>query len=174
MTPLPDPSLELLDVVNDRDEVIGQAARRDIHARGLNHRAVHVLLFNESGELFLQQRAPTKDRHPLKLDSSASGHLASGEDYDRCAGRELAEELGLHLPPTAFQKLFQLPADAATDLEFVWVYRVTGPYQPVINPDEIMAGAFYSLAAIARLIREHPERFAPSFIKVFDEYRRFG
>ncbi|HZQ47887.1 MAG TPA: NUDIX hydrolase, partial [Verrucomicrobiae bacterium] len=33
---------EIFDVVNERDEVIGQNTRREVHARGLRHRAVHV------------------------------------------------------------------------------------------------------------------------------------
>ena len=36
---------ELFDVVNDRDEAIGQLPRSVVHRQGLKHRAVHVLLF---------------------------------------------------------------------------------------------------------------------------------
>ena len=37
----------------------------------------------------------TKDTFPGAWDSSSSGHVDSGEDYDDCAVRELREELGL-------------------------------------------------------------------------------
>ena len=33
---------EIFDVVNERDEVIGQRTRREVHALKLLHRAVHV------------------------------------------------------------------------------------------------------------------------------------
>ena len=46
-------SEEIFDVVNERDEVIGQKPRSEVHARGLLHRAVHVLVFNARGEIFL-------------------------------------------------------------------------------------------------------------------------
>ena len=36
---------EWFDVVNERDEVIRRATRREVHATGLWHRAVHVLVF---------------------------------------------------------------------------------------------------------------------------------
>ena len=52
---------EIFDVVNDRDEVIGQKSRSEIHRLKLNHRAVHVLVFNARGELFLQKRSMKKD-----------------------------------------------------------------------------------------------------------------
>ena len=44
---------EVFDVVNAADEVIGQATRAEVHARGLWHRAVHVLVFNSRGQVFL-------------------------------------------------------------------------------------------------------------------------
>src|SRR5271156_2765821 len=98
---------EIFDVVNDQDEVIGQRSRGEVHRLGLKHRAVHVLVFNGRGEVFLQKRSMQKDTFPGAWDSSASGHLDSGEDYDACAARELREELGLTVsaPP---RRLFNL------------------------------------------------------------------
>ena len=55
---------EIFDVVNERDEVIDQKPRGEVHARGLLHRAVHVLVFNSRGEIFLQKRSVKKDRQP--------------------------------------------------------------------------------------------------------------
>src|SRR5580704_11707993 len=66
---------EIFDIVNERDEVVGQNTRREVHARGLWHRAVHVLVFNARGEVFLQKRSLKKDTAADKWDSSASGHL---------------------------------------------------------------------------------------------------
>ena len=100
---------EIFDIVNERDEVVGQNTRREVHARGLWHRAVHVLVFNARGEVFLQKRSIKKDIAAGKWDSSASGHLDSGEDYDACAVREVREEIGLRLsePP---QRLIKIDA----------------------------------------------------------------
>src|SRR5580692_4029409 len=119
---------EIFDVVNDRDEVIGQQTRGEVHRLGLKHRATHVLVFNRRGEVFLQKRSMKKDRQPGVWDSSASGHVDSGEDYDSCAARELREEIGLEPPP--LQRLFKIAAGAETDREHVWVYRCEsdGPF----------------------------------------------
>src|SRR5271165_5870900 len=107
---------EIFDIVNERDEVVGQNTRREVHARGLWHRAVHVLVFNARGEVFLQKRSMKKDTAKGKWDSSSSGHLDSGEDYDACAMRELREEIGLSLPAPP-QRLFKLAASPETDQE---------------------------------------------------------
>ena len=86
---------EIFDVVNDRDEVIDRKPRSEVHRLGLLHRAVHVLVFNSHGQIFLQKRSMKKDRQPGVWDSSASGHVDSGEDYDTTAVREVWEEIGL-------------------------------------------------------------------------------
>src|SRR5438445_10229615 len=120
---------EIFDVVNERDEVIGRQTRDEVHRLGLMHRAVHVLVFNSRRHIFLQKRSMKKDRQPGLWDSSASGHLDCGEDYDACAIREVSEELGLQLSATP-ERLFKLAASPQTDQEHVWIYRcqAEGPF----------------------------------------------
>jgi isopentenyl-diphosphate delta-isomerase type 1 len=162
--------MEIFDIVDEQDRVIGQMPRAEVHARGLRHRAVHVWLFNPRGELFVQQRAPGKDTFPGCWDSSASGHVDAGEEYDACAVRELREELGLSLPATALRREFKITPSAETGQEFVWVYRVVGDYQPVINPAEISAGEFWSPAKLRTIIEQQPQTCAPAFCRVWREF----
>jgi hypothetical protein len=42
-------SEESIDIVNERDEVVGQSPRSEVHRLGLRHRAVHLLAFNARG-----------------------------------------------------------------------------------------------------------------------------
>src|SRR5207248_3417282 len=62
-------------VVDGEDRPKGSAPRGQVHANNLLHRAVHILIFNLAGEVFLQFRSRRKDRHPLTWDSSAAGHV---------------------------------------------------------------------------------------------------
>jgi isopentenyldiphosphate isomerase len=153
---------EIFDVVNRRDEVIGQASRADVHARGLMHRAAHVLLFNSRGEVFLQKRSLTKDKSPGLWDSSASGHVDSGEEYDACAVREVREELGL-TPTQPPQRLFKLSAGDETDQEHVWVYEgeAEGPF--ALNADEIECGEWVAPQEVTRRLAERPQEFSSAF-----------
>lgn len=157
---------EIFDVVNERDEVIDRQPRRVVHAQGLRHRAAHVLVFNARGEVFLQKRSLKKDRQPGVWDSSASGHVDSGEDYDACAVRELREEIGLNLaqPP---ERLFKLEACEETDQEFTWVYRcqAEGPF--MLHPEEIDAGAWFAPAEVARWMKERPQDFASALMFIW-------
>jgi isopentenyldiphosphate isomerase len=164
------PGEELFDVVNDRDEVIGRRPRREVHRLGLKHRAVHVLVFNRRGELFLQRRALTKDSAPGKWDSSASGHLAPGESYDAAAVREVAEELGVRLnrPPV---RLFKIAACPATGQEFVWVYRAEAEGPFTLHPGEIAGGGWFAPAQVTRWLAERPEDFAGTVPLIWERYR---
>jgi len=162
---------EIFDVVNERDEVIGRETRREVHARGLMHRAVHVLVFNRAGQVFLQKRSLRKDRQPGLWDSSASGHLDSGEDYDDCAVRELREEIGLRLA-AAPQRLFKLPASAQTDQEHVWVYRceAEGPFE--LQAEEIERGDWFTPQEVDRWMAERPGEFAGAFAVIWRKVMR--
>lgn len=155
-------SEEIFDVVNERDEVISRAPRGEVHARGLLHRAVHVLVFNSRGEVFLQKRSMKKDRQPGLWDSSASGHLDSGEAYDACAVRELQEEIGLRVstPP---RRVVKIDACPETDAEFVWVYRCESEGPFTLNPEEIERGNWFAPAEISRWVNEQPQDFASAF-----------
>lgn len=167
-------SEEIFDVVNERDEVIGQAPRSEVHRRRLRHRAVHVLVFNARGELFLQKRSMKKDCYPGAWDSSASGHLDRGEDYDACAVREVREELGVALP-TAPRRLFKIDSCAETGQEFVWIYqcRHEGPFD--LHPEEIERGGWFEPAEISRWMEEKPGDFASALHLIWRRWRReFG
>jgi len=159
-------SEEIFDVVNERDEVIGRRPRSEVHRLGLMHRAVHVLVFNSKGQVFLQKRSMNKDRQPGVWDSSASGHLDSGEDYDACAVREVGEEIGLRLEATP-RRLFKLTACAETDQEHVWVYRceAEGPFR--LDPEEIDRGEWFAPEAVTRWIAARPGDFATAFIAIW-------
>jgi len=164
-------SEEIFDVVNEHDEVVGRQPRSEVHRLGLLHRAIHVLVFNARGELFLQKRSPWKDRQPGVWDSSASGHVDSGEDYDACAVREVAEELGCRLavPP---QRLFKINACAETDQEFVWVYRAVAEGPFVLPPEEIERGAWFPPHNVTSWLSDCPQDFASAFPLIWGRLAR--
>lgn len=153
---------EWFDVVNERDEPIGRALRRDVHARKLWHRAVHILVFNAQGQVFLQKRSMLKDSSPGLWDSSCSGHVDAGEDYDPAAIRELGEEIGLFVtsPPTRW---FRINACEDTGWEFCWIYRLASDGPFVLNPEEIERGAWYAPDDLTAAIAARPQEFCRPF-----------
>jgi 16S rRNA (adenine1518-N6/adenine1519-N6)-dimethyltransferase len=160
---------EQFPVVDENDEVRGHATRAEVHGNNLRHRAVHILIFNQFGSLYLQQRSRWKDRHPLKWDSSAAGHVTVGENYDETARRELKEELGIDVP---IERIFRLTASSRTDNEFIWSYRGIVSGDPAPNKCEIEKGVFFSPAVIDDWTSARPDDFAPAFLECWKAYRR--
>ena len=160
---------ERFPVVDKNDQICGYASRAEVHGNNLRHRAVHILIFNQAGEVYLQQRSRWKDRHPLKWDSSAAGHVTGDENYAETARRELKEELGVDVP---LKKIFELTASSRTDHEFIWGYLgvVSENLRP--NKSEIERGAFFAPGVIDGWTSARPDDFASAFLECWKTYRR--
>lgn len=160
-------SEEWFDVVDEQNRVIGKAPRGEVHRRKLRHRAVHILVFNTRGELFLQQRALWKDDFPGVWDSSSAGHVSAGDGMDETALREVAEELGVELPETP-RRIFDLPATEATGWEFCGVYRAEheGPF--VLQASEIRGGGWFTPEAVSEWVSRRPYDFASAFRVIWE------
>jgi len=174
IAPLPPPDTyltknERFPIVDKNDRILRYANRSDVHGNNLRHRAVHILIFNQAGDVYLQQRSRWKDRHPLRWDSSAAGHVADGESYDDTARRELKEELRVSVP---LEKVLKVPASQSTDQEFVWLYRGLTFGDLVPNKSEIEQGAFLPPTIIDRWTSARPQDFAPGFLECWKAYRR--
>src|SRR3972149_2440841 len=73
-----DPGDELVDVVDEGNEVVGSASRRELRARNLLHRCTYVFVLNPGGELYVHRRTDTKDVYPGFYDACAGGGNAAG------------------------------------------------------------------------------------------------
>ena len=162
---------ELLAVVDERDQVIDYRPRHQIHAHGLRHRAVHILVFNDSQQVLLQKRSMAKDLNKGLWDTSAAGHVDQGESYDSCAPRELKEELNIMSPLTP---LFKLEPSPALGMEFIQVYscRHNGPFQFALGEiDEI---DWLEQNEIDQRVAENDATLTETFKIIWRRYRDTG
>lgn len=160
---------EQFDIVDERDQVIGQAPRSEVHARKLFHRAVHVFVFNSNGELLLQMRTDTKDEYPSCYTSSASGHVSAGEDYDETAPRELEEELGIS---PALERLTKIAATTENAYEHAVLYQAFSEEELSPDPEEVAYVEQFSLEKIDSMVQQQPEKFTPPFLQLYQWYRQ--
>jgi len=142
---LDDPD-EMFDLVDLDDHVIGQVRRGEAHGNpALIHRSVQVLVFAHTGQLLLQRRSARKDLFPGYYCASASGHVASGEEYAATAERELAEELGISSPLTYIGKAL-VRSEPETELTALYATISDGPYQ--FHPTETDGGQLCAVQAV--------------------------
>jgi isopentenyldiphosphate isomerase len=98
--------MEMLDVLNEDGSPTGrQASRKEVHEKGLWHRAAHVWFVNNDKEILVQKRSLHMESHPGEYDTSAAGHLSDGDSSVEGALREVEEELGIKLKESDLIKL---------------------------------------------------------------------
>jgi len=167
-----DPSTETLDIVDENDRVIARAPRSEVHGNpALLHRVVHVLVFNSSGQLFLQKRGEDRPVQPGKWDTSMGGHVDAGERPEEAARRELSEELGI---PSSIRLtlLHKYRHSNAFESELVTTWTALWDGEFHLQKSEISRGRFWDLKEIDLLSAtpENPGPFTPNFL---DELRRW-
>lgn len=119
---------EHIDVLTEVGLRTGETlTRAEIHRRGAYHRAVHVLLVDQSDRVVLQRRGPNVDHYPNALSMSVTAHVQAGEYSSACARREIEEELALDPANLSLNFLFSFYQEATLspnyiDRQFIDVY----------------------------------------------------
>jgi isopentenyl-diphosphate delta-isomerase type 1 len=165
-------SQELLDIVDIDDRVIGVKTRGEIHAESLMHRSVHILVFNSQGELFIQKRSMGKDENPGLWDTSAAGHVDSGETYQACAIRELDEELGIRSGVVVPEYLFHIAPSKFNGMEHSDIYRCVFDGELFLQEEEIDEGKWLSKSDMDSLVKGNNNGLTDILRSIWSEYRR--
>jgi len=162
---------ESLAVVDENDCVIDTRLRHEIHDQGLRHRAVHILVFNDAEQLFLQKRSLKKDLNKGLWDTSAAGHVDKGENYLPGAIREAKEELGIDIQES-LTLLFKLKPTRQLGMEFIQVYqcRHNGPF--ILAADEIDEGRWFSQDEISQRVTENDYTLTETFKIIWKHYQQ--
>ena len=133
------PSDEYLDLVNNKDEVIGKKLRSMIYQERLsNFRVINGFVINSKGQLWIPQRVHNKTISPDGLDFSVGGHVESGEEYDDALKREAGEELGFDVSTTSYQRLGKLSPEQDGVASFMQIYEIPMEQTPKYNPEDFI------------------------------------
>jgi isopentenyldiphosphate isomerase len=164
--PQDSPTEEIVDLVDEEDEVIGHAPRREVRAGNLLHREVAAIVRNAQGEIYVHRRTESKDVFPGMYDMFVAGVVKSGESYEDAVRRELGEELGIEGVEPAF--LFK---SRYADWDINWWtcgYEVVwdGPIRH--QEEEIAWGGFLTEADLLAKLDVWP--FVPDGLVAFRRY----
>jgi isopentenyl-diphosphate delta-isomerase len=147
---------ELLDLVNEQDDVIGSVWKSEAHQNPkLIHREIAIAVFNDRGEVLLQQRSLNKVNGPGMWIVSASGHVGKSEEPAKAAQRELEEEVGLKAKLVYSSKRFALREHK--EARFFWSYYavVKGRPQVALDPEEVMDYDWVKVDRLEAFAKDH-------------------
>ena len=165
------PADEILDIVDERDQVIGQSPRGEAYAKGLRHRCVFIQARDAEGRVFVHRRTPTKLVFPSLYDMFVGGVVGAGESYDAAALREAEEELGVTGLPTP-RFLFKFLYDdgaGRTWWSAVYEVRCELPVRPQV--EEVAWHDFLPEAEVELRLREW--EWVPDGLAAYERLRAF-
>lgn len=165
---VPEPSGEILPLVEESGIVYGRAARPWCHS-GVKalHPVVHLHIIDRMGRIYLQKRALTKDLLPGYWDTAVGGHVSYGEGALEALYRESSEELGLK----AFNPVFlgKYVWETKRDKELVLIYACVGHPDLTPNTDEVSEGRWWTVEDLEKAMGK--KRLTPNYEAEFQRIR---
>lgn len=157
---------EELILVDEHDREIGTLSKALCHdGDGVLHRAFSLFIFNDRGELLLQQRSADKRLWPLYWSNSCCSHPRRGETMSVATARRLDQELGLEselefVYKFAYQASFG-EAGSEHELCSVFLGRCNQPARA--NANEIAGLRYVAAQQLDAEFRATPGQFTPWF-----------
>lgn len=162
--------MEILDIVNKEDIVIGKEERENINKKNIkNYRVVNAIIVNSKKQIILAKRSMKKKYNCGKIFFSVGGHVNSGEDYNNAMKREIKEELGFEILDIEEIGYFSPYIDDTSS--FAKVYKVKYDGNFVLDYNEIEEMCYFKLDELNELIRNYPEKFSSDFCKMYSKIR---
>jgi len=177
--------LEMLEVIDEKDTVIGLETRDKIHKDGLLHREIHIWFITPQGEIIFQHRAKDKDTYPDKLDATVGGHVEPKMSYEETAIKECKEETGLDIDLknlVFLTKMRKHTVDEATGLinntirtQYAYLYDDLVK-NLTVEQGKAIGFETWKIDTLSNLSDADKERFIPAilsndFLSLFDKAR---
>ncbi len=167
--------LQQVVLVNENDEEMGAMEKMEAHKKALLHRAFSVFIFNNKGEMLLQQRATHKYHSPGLWTNACCSHPQPGEETTDAAIRRLQEEMGFAIPVIkVFSFVYKAEFDnGLTEHEFDHVFA--GEYEgPVLfNIDEVQDVCYKTMQEISHSLQTHPQKYTTWFQLAFPRIEKW-
>ncbi|WP_299670096.1 isopentenyl-diphosphate Delta-isomerase [uncultured Polaribacter sp.] len=158
-------------LVDTNDQPIGLMEKIEAHEKAVLHRAFSVFIFNEKGELMLQQRAASKYHSPLLWTNTCCSHQRDGESNVEAGRRRLQEEMGFTTElKEVFSFIYKAPFDNGLtehELDHVMIGRYDEA--PNLNNEEVEAYKWMTLENVKNDIDENPTEYTAWFKIIFDK-----
>jgi isopentenyldiphosphate isomerase len=157
--------MEYYDVVNEKDEVIGKASRKECHSNpALIHRGANIYIFNSPALEFIlrMKRSIQQDTEKGKFIFCLGEHVRMGEDYESAIKRGIYEEIGLESLPLrkiGDKIIHRLKIQTEIHQNFIGIY--TGDLNKIkLNREEVVKAEFISISELIQNIQKNRNAYA--------------
>lgn len=142
---------EMLDLVDENDQVIGQVVRAQANADpNLWHREVGIIVQDSQSRILLQKRSHQKTVNP-GMWSICAGHVPLGGEPEKVAHQELREEYGFDVSLQFLRKELHL---YPWETHFMYLYLAKYTGQKIdFEPAEIEEVRFFSQKDFQELVK---------------------
>jgi len=160
-----------IDMVNQKDEVIGKELKSKKPALGFISRVVAIMITDKEGKFIVCKRSPKKLGAANQYDLAAVGNVNCGESYEDAAQRELKEELQISCPLKMLDKFYQeINHTTWTAKIFCAVFLGKTDQEPKLN-EELTEFKRMTFEEIEKAFLTRPEDFCPGFINDFNKVK---
>jgi isopentenyl-diphosphate Delta-isomerase len=156
---------QLMILVNEQDEQIGTMPKMAAHEQGVLHRAFSIFLFDDAGNMILQQRALSKYHSAGLWTNACCSHPSPNETVEQAALRRMQEELGIQTDlQKAFTFLYNAPMEnGLTEHELDHVFIGTCHQAIQFNTQEVAAIKSMPMMDLQQSINTNPELYTAWF-----------
>lgn len=165
--------MEEVILVNNHGEQIGTLEKLAAHKQGLLHRAFSVLIFNDAGELLIQQRAQEKYHCSGLWTNTCCSHHRVGESNERAAKRRLEEEMGFAVEVKSLGSfIYRVVFDNGL-IEHEYDHVLVGKFNgiPIPNSLEVADWKYITLQDLEKEMENSPNQYTFWFKEIM---YRFG
>ena len=163
---------ELFPIVDENGKIIGSATRQECHSGSmLLHPVVHLHVFRNDGAIYLQKRSMNKDIQPGKWDTAVGGHVDLGGSIYIAVKREAKEELGIDIDTPKYLCSYTFQSSIEHELVNVFCIYVGDDFSPVLSPEEIEEGRFWSETEIKESVGKG--LLTPNFEQEYNRIREY-
>jgi isopentenyl-diphosphate Delta-isomerase len=152
-------------LVDENDVQIGTEEKLVAHQLGLLHRAFSILLFNDTGEMLIHQRASDKYHSSGLWTNTCCSHQRPNEITIEAAERRLFEEMGIKTD-LQFVNKFMYTTEfenglIENEMDHILIGNFSGDVIP--NPDEVQDWKYISEIELLNDVSKYPENYSSWF-----------
>lgn len=162
-------------LVDENDKQLDLMGKTEAHEKGLLHRAISIMIFNDKDEILLQQRAFVKYHWKGIWSNAVCTHPRNGESYQKAAERRLFEELGFNTPlKEVFHFIYKAKDEESGLIEHELDHVFVGTYNGEIpfNPDEVNAVKWITKEDLLKDIENNPDKYSFWFKVILKEMQK--